>query len=316
MRLADRCRTFVATLCIVGSALATATDQSTYGKVDTFEPGKKYNCVPSADRKGWDCTQTGKATNNDAVPAVRHDEPASVVPANPKSATPSAAATPPAATTPRTGKLPSYLLAPGASDSAAPAPVATPTPVAAPKPAAPPAPAETPKPVTAPVVHTSTNPQPAPAIPTPPAAPKIAPSPEPKPAAAIAERPASPPPVAAAPTPAPVSPPAHPHAPASDSAIGSSDFLALPGDQYVIELAHADSEASAAATRAELHLAHGKVYELHLRQNGGDTWLLVWGSFDDVGAARAARGELPADAHAGWPRRIAPLQAEVRRTQE
>ncbi len=301
MRWADCCHAIVAaTLCIVGSTLATAADQSTYGKVDTFEPGKQYKCVPSADRKSWDCAQTGKATNNDAAPAARHDEPAPAVTAKPTAAPAPIAATPPATTAPRTGKLPSYLLAPGARDSAAPAPVPTPTPVAARKPA------ETPKPVAAPAVHTFTNPQLAPTVAAPPPAPKTAPPPEPKPAAAIAEKPVSPPSVAPAPA------PAHPRAPASDSHGGSSGFLALPGDEYVIELAHAASEDGLSAPAPP----RGDVYELHLRQNGADVWLLVWGSFVDVSAARAARGELPANAHAGWPRRIAPLQAEMRRAQE
>jgi septal ring-binding cell division protein DamX len=94
------------------------------------------------------------------------------------------------------------------------------------------------------------------------------------------------------------------------------DFLALPGDHYVIELAHAEREADVAGLRASLHLPLGEVYELHLRQNGGDWWLLVWASFDSVEAARAARAELPASITAGWPRRIAPLQAEVRRASE
>ena len=84
----------------------------------------------------------------------------------------------------------------------------------------------------------------------------------------------------------------------------------------MIELAHGERETDIAATRAALHLSHGEVYELHFRQNGSDAWLLVWGSFNDVGTARAARGELRTDAHAGWPRRIAPLQAELRHAQE
>ena len=102
------------------------------------------------------------------------------------------------------------------------------------------------------------------------------------------------------------------------TANGGSDFLALPGDQYVIEVAHGERETDIAVSRAALHLAHGQAYKLHLRQNGNDTWLLVWGSFDDVAAARAARTELSANTSItpGWPRRIAPLQAEVRRTQE
>lgn len=107
-----------------------------------------------------------------------------------------------------------------------------------------------------------------------------------------------------------------PMPPRTAAASGSGAFLNLPGEQYVIELAHAEHAADIATARAAVHVPRGEVYELHLRQNGGDVWLLVWGNFDDVGAARAARGELPADAHAGWPRRVAPLQAEVRRAQE
>jgi len=291
----------VAALCIAGAALAAPADQSTYGKVDTFEPGKKYNCVPSADRKSWDCTQTGTATSADAAPTSPRNEPTPAAPAKPRPATPTVPpAPPPVSAVPHTGTLPSYLLAPGAGDPAAPASVSTPAAAASPAPAAPPEPA------TAPIVHSSTNLQPTQAVPAPP--------PAPEPAAAAVKSPAAPP--VAAPAPTPASMPARPRAPANDSNTGSSDFLALDGDQYVIELAHAKHEADIAAIRAVLPLAHGKVYELHLRQNGGDAWLLVWGSFDDVGAARAARSELPADARAGWPRRIAPLQTEVRRAQE
>jgi len=303
MQWADICSTAAVALFLAGSVIAAPADPPAYGKVETFEPGKKYNCVPTADRKSWDCTQAGKATKDDTPPpAPRRDEPAPVA-----AATPPPPPTPPAqaatAGDSHTGKLPSYLLAPGASDHAAPAP-ATPAPTARPEPAA------------APEVHTSTNPQPAapPArpVPTPPPAPvpEAAPKPAPEPRKPVAPQPAP----AAAPTPAPASPPAPP---AHSNAPGhGGDFLDLSGDQYVIELARGDSQASIAAAHAALNLPHGQAYELHLRQNGGDAWLLVWGSFDDVDAARAARGELPAAAHAGWPRRVAPLQAEVRRAQE
>jgi hypothetical protein len=92
-----------------------------------------------------------------------------------------------------------------------------------------------------------------------------------------------------------------------------SDFLALPGDQYVIELAHADS----AAELPEPAVPRGTVYKLRLHQNGGERWLLLWGAFDSVESARAARDEVSATGLApGWPRRIAPLQAEARRTTE
>jgi hypothetical protein len=302
MHWADVCRAAVVSLCLAGPVFATAADQPTYGKVDTFEPGKKYNCVPSADRKSWDCTQTGKVTKDD-TPPPRRDEPAPAAPPRPAPATPPAPAQTAPASAPRTGTLPSYLLAPGNAPQAAAAPV---------PPAAPPPP----------VVHTSTNPPVAPAAPKAvPATPAPIAEAPPKPAPESPKPVSPPPPAPAAPVakteaPAPAPKPA-PVAPArTQAADRGSDFLELSGEQYVIELARGDSQASIAAAHTALHLPHGQAYELHLRQNGSDTWLLVWGSFDDVDAARAARGELPADVHAGWPRRVAPLQAEVRRAQE
>ena len=97
---------------------------------------------------------------------------------------------------------------------------------------------------------------------------------------------------------------------------GNREFLALPASDYVIELAHSANAADFAALRGSLQLTRGQLYELHLRRDSGDWWLLVWASFDSVDAARAARAELPADAtiNAGWPRRVGVLQAEARRT--
>lgn len=96
---------------------------------------------------------------------------------------------------------------------------------------------------------------------------------------------------------------------------GNREFLALPGSEYVIELAHSANAADFAALRGSLQLPRGQLYELHLHRDSGDWWLLVWASFDSVDAARAARAELPADAaiNAGWPRRIGALQSEARR---
>jgi len=103
---------------------------------------------------------------------------------------------------------------------------------------------------------------------------------------------------------------------AAPSTTAGPDFLALPATQYVIELAHADSAAGLDAARSAAHPAHGEVYELHLSQNGNDAWLLLWGPFADLPAARAARDELAAQgATPGWPRRIGPLQTEARRVQ-
>ncbi len=99
------------------------------------------------------------------------------------------------------------------------------------------------------------------------------------------------------------------------SARGNPEFLALPASDYVVELAHSASSADFAALRGSLQLTRGQLYQLHLRGDNGDWWLLVWGSFDSVDAARSARAELPANAaiNAGWPRRIGALQSEARR---
>jgi hypothetical protein len=306
----DRLLIALAMLALAAGAIAAPANPPAYGKVDTFEPGKKYSCVPSADHKSWDCTQTGKATNDETAPPPR-DTPVAAARVNPQ---PTAAVAPPprsvpAATTPRSSELPNYLKA-----SAARPPVASPGPVAAPPPVAvpaavarEPAPVATPRPVVAPVVQAPANPRRTPAVAVQPRVPKSA-RPGSKPTAAAADRVVTAP--VAAPAPARAS-----TLPRATATGANGGFLDLPGDHFVIELAHGEREADVAAARASLHLPRGEVYELHLRQKGGDAWLLVWGSFDDVGAARAARAELPADVHVGWPRRVAPLQAEVRRVQ-
>ena len=106
-----------------------------------------------------------------------------------------------------------------------------------------------------------------------------------------------------------------PAKPAPAATRGNHEFLALPASDYVIELAHSANAADLVSLRASLQLKRGELYELHLHRDSGDWWLLVWGNFDSVDAARTARAELPADAaiNAGWPRRIGVLQSEARR---
>jgi septal ring-binding cell division protein DamX len=135
------------------------------------------------------------------------------------------------------------------------------------------------------------------------------------PTTALPAREAAQPAPASAPTPAANEAAPTPARTASSSVHGNREFLALPGSDYVIELAHSASAADVAALRTSLQLSRGQLYELHLQRDNGDWWLLVWASFDSVDAARAARAELPADAaiNAGWPRRIGALQAEARR---
>ena len=92
----------------------------------------------------------------------------------------------------------------------------------------------------------------------------------------------------------------------------------MPASNYVIELAHAADRTDIDALLNKFQLSRGEFYELHLSREGGDWWILAWGSFDSITAARIARGELATNAaiNAGWPRLIAPLQNEVRRRQE
>lgn len=252
-----RLRESLALALLCACAIAQA-DPSDYGKVDTFQPGKKYNCVPTADRKGWDCRMSGAAQIPPAVAAE---------PEKPATSEPPAPASPPAQAVPRTGALPGYLAAP-AQDHAMQAMPATPAPKPAPRPR-----------VQGPMVPAQ--------------APAATPAPTPAPAVA-----------APPPKPAP--------APATTAVTPSDDFLALPADAYVIELARAATETELTAPNA----TGGKVYKLHLRQNDAEVWLLVCGPYDSLQAARTARDELAAQGAApGWPRRVGPLQTEVRQAQ-
>ncbi len=284
----------IGALLFAGFALA---DAPAYGKVETFQPGKKYNCVPTPDHKAWDCSESGKAAQQQS----RDDPPA---------AAPQAPANPPAAAAaPQAGALPSYLTnaaAAGSRTANTPAPVTT----AGPRPAA--ARASAPEsradskasttpvvPAKAPVANALPAPKPvASAQPDEPSAPEKASVPSSSP----------PPPAVAEPVTKPL-PAARIQTPESHS---DSEFANLPGEQYVLELAHADSAAIEVPA-----VPRGKVYKLYLRQNGAGRWLLLWGPFDSIESARAARDEIAAQgATPGWPRRVAPLQAEARNLRE
>jgi hypothetical protein len=372
MQSADAARRlFAAALLIVGSTRAA---EPQYGKVETFEPGKKYNCLPTADRKGWDCHE---AASKDAAvatpdarpvpPEVPPSEPAPSAPAAPIVAAPQAGSAKPsqpgadtAATSPapaaKNSGLPSYLRAPRAGAPSAAQPAAppeaqrqepasaakknaapepdvraarstgpAPVPAAAPPPAAEPeranisptAPVTTPA-VEVPPTQAAAAHEPAKAVktsvPTSPSRGADATLPAAAEVAPVSPASAARAPLAAAPEPAHAK--AGPAMPASG--MGGSgaraDFLALPGSAYIVELAHAANKSDLDALRASLHPARGQLYELHLLRDGADWWLLLWGTFDNVDAARAARSELPSDVpiNAGWPRLVAPLQNEAR----
>ncbi len=97
---------------------------------------------------------------------------------------------------------------------------------------------------------------------------------------------------------------------------GNSEFLTLPGNQYVIELAHSDDPHAFDAILNALKLRADQLYRLHFPNNKNEQWMLVWAGHDSITHARAALSHLsPTVAlNAGWPRRIAPLQTELRNT--
>ena len=316
----------LAAVLLAGFAHADAPG---YGKVETFQPGKKYNCVPTADHKGWDCSESGK----NAVPKT---QPAEATPA------PTPAASAPETAT-KSSDLPSYLTNAAASrPPRARQPAPTPAPSVA-EPAtppqesaratqasAPPATATESKPPTvAPLPPAAAAESKSPAVETPStmsappvaAEPKAPSAPEPGPKQTAVTPTSAPQPTAASPPVAEPPPAAAAIAPATADArtvAGNREFLALPSASYILEIAHSANRDELAALRTNLRLPFGELYELHLARDGNDWWLLVWGHFADIESARAARSDLPAlpSVNAGWPRRSAPLQAEVRRTTE
>jgi hypothetical protein len=292
MRRVSRTAAFLTALSCVASAIAQPAQ---YNTSDTFQPGKKYNCVPTADRKGWNCNEIGKAdqaprlTSEQSAPAASatKPEPPATAPFMPVAPEPIRAAPSSATTTnsDHSSRLPSYL-----TNESATAPAVT-----------------TPPPST---ISATANRANAPPLPTEEkhVAP-IKPPPAEKPAPIVAARPA---------TPAPPKPTPPPRETAHATTSANDDFISLAGDRFVIELAHASRRSDLAASRDAMHLPHGEFYEVHFRQNGGDAWLLVWGSFDTIEAARSARNELSTSTSVpvGFPRRVAPLQAEARRVSE
>jgi hypothetical protein len=55
MQLVEGMRALAAIVLMFGAN--AQADEPKYGKVETFQPGKKYTCVPTADHKGWDCNE-------------------------------------------------------------------------------------------------------------------------------------------------------------------------------------------------------------------------------------------------------------------
>lgn len=134
-------------------------------------------------------------------------------------------------------------------------------------------------------------------VPAPPAAPETAAAPDMEPVAAPAPSPT--PATAAAPVANPSSAPA---------VRGEADLLALPPAHFTVQLAGATRTDGFVALQDRLGIAAGDCHVVRVNRNGADWWLLLWRSFPDLASARTAAATLGSGY---WPRRLAPLQAEI-----
>lgn len=99
----------------------------------------------------------------------------------------------------------------------------------------------------------------------------------------------------------------------SSVARDSADLLALPGSGYTVQLAAARGVQGFAAFRQKLGIAVEDTFVIRVRRGSDDWWLMLWRDFGDLDAARQAAATLGAHGNF-WPRRLAPLQAEIRAT--
>lgn len=97
----------------------------------------------------------------------------------------------------------------------------------------------------------------------------------------------------------------------ASSARDGQDLLALPANAYTIQLAATRSAQGYAQFRAQLGLAVEDTFVIRVRRGSEDWWLLLWRDFPSLESASQAAANLPGEARY-WPRRLAPLQAEVR----
>lgn len=194
---------------------------------------------------------------------------------------------------------PPYLLDP----SSMPSVMMEAAPIRAPEPELAPQPEPAPQPAPAPALETAPEPETAPApaaeiAPEPESAPTPAPQALPQPAAD-----ASTPPTALAPVARII----------SSAARDAADLLALPGDGYTVQLAATRSIQGLTALRQKLGIAVEDTFVIRVRRDQQDWWLLLWRDYPDLDSARSAAATL--SAHGSfWPRRLAPLQREVRAT--
>ena len=160
-----------------------------------------------------------------------------------------------------------------------------------------------PAPVISPEVASAAAPS-APTIPAPAPAPAA-----PAPAAA---------PVRPATKPAPATLPATPKVADATASIPnpaqpySEQFVGWGNREYTIQLVAASSPAEFAAVAARAGQPLSSLYQVRLQQPEKTWWLLCYGRYESLDAAKLALSQLPNDARStgAWPRRVGPLQAE------
>jgi septal ring-binding cell division protein DamX len=289
-------------------------------------------CIPNQDGSGWICGTEDDPPQAPAAPPARSEAPRAPPPfladpqgtrtlpmiplTRPTPRRPAAVEVQPVTETATTVET----LTPPEPESAAPA--APPAPdrpqpsseVVAP--AAEPLPApDTPPPAMlqpAPAVEPDASPEPVPApepLPSPEPEPEPQPLPEPEPAPAPAPEPRGQPEPAAAAATSTLALPAGPWR--VEAALGAAP------DQWTLQLAHGADAATLANLATTLALPGGALHLLPLERDGARWWLLTWGLFETPEQAREAGARLPASEglRGVWPRRMEPLQNEIRRAQ-
>jgi septal ring-binding cell division protein DamX len=99
----------------------------------------------------------------------------------------------------------------------------------------------------------------------------------------------------------------------SSVARDAADLLALPGSGYTVQLAATRGIEGFTALRQKLGIAVEDTFVIRVRRGNEDWWLMLWRDFPDLASARSAAATLSAHGNF-WPRRLAPLQGEVRAT--
>lgn len=250
---------------------------------------EKIVCVPGTDGRSWDCGKGADAPAPRSLPSThqRTQPPAPPPFLMDPSRAPAIAG-------------PASLRAPQPMPMSPPQVAVTPS-----APAAAPSAATQPKVVKADPPKVAAAAAPA-AVPVPRAAP--APTAATSPATTAPTSPPGPAPVAVATAPQPAKPDRT--ADRRHEQAGSAEqLLALAGTGYTVQLAAARSSLGFDDLRRQLGIAAADTYSVSLRRNGEDWSLLLWRSFPDLPSARSAAAELRGSF---WPRRLEPLQQEVR----